>query len=159
MNLKPQQLHRLTTSGTLVSSHCGGNTLAARPHCSVPDSGQPLAASRRNGAGPRGGRHGTTAGATGLGCRSTGHVALTSSPTKAEAARQGGAAEVYLYSDDWAAQLRSTGRVNVAFDVVGTTSMQGFEAVRTSGRAVFYGIGGGFPPADGHVADPDRGRC
>lgn len=73
-------------------------------------------------------------------------IGLTSSPVKAEAARQAGAAEVYLYSDDWAAQLRSAGGVDVAFDAVGTTLKQSFEAVKAGGQVVFYGMAGGDPP-------------
>lgn len=81
-----------------------------------------------------------------LGARMLG---LTSSEAKAEAARAAGAEQVFLYSDDWPAAVRQAtgGRgTEVIFDSVGTTLPQSFEAVRTGGHVVFFGMAGGKPP-------------
>ncbi len=75
-------------------------------------------------------------------------IGLTSSPQKAEAAQRAGAGEVLLYDSAWvSAVLELTGGgVDVAYDAVGRTLMQSFEAVRTGGQVVFYGMAGGDPP-------------
>jgi NADPH2:quinone reductase len=75
-------------------------------------------------------------------------IGLTSSLQKAEAARQAGVDEVLLYDSDWvqAACQISGGGADVAYDSVGRTLMQSFEAVRTGWRVVFYGMAGGDPP-------------
>ncbi|MFN8009880.1 MAG: quinone oxidoreductase [Holophagaceae bacterium] len=75
-------------------------------------------------------------------------IGLTSSAAKAAAAREAGAEAVALYASDWVAEVRawSGGGVDVAYDSVGSTLPQSFEAVRTGGRVVFYGMAGGDPP-------------
>lgn len=84
-------------------------------------------------------------------------LGLTSSPEKAAAVRAAGAEAVALNREDWVAAARefgsSTGRnggagggVDVAYDSVGSTLPQSFEAVRTGGHVVFYGMAGGDPP-------------
>ncbi len=73
-------------------------------------------------------------------------IGLTSSPEKARAAREAGAERALLYAEDWVGALRELGGADVAFDAVGSTLMQSFEAVRTGGRVVFYGMAGGDPP-------------
>ena len=74
-------------------------------------------------------------------------MGLVSSEVKAAAAREAGADRVALYSSDWAAAARewSGGGVDVAYDSVGSTLMTSFEAVRTGGHVVFYGMAGGDP--------------
>lgn len=70
-------------------------------------------------------------------------IGLTSSEEKAEVARKLGAEEVLLYSDNWAEKL--AGKIDVAYDSVGSTLMDSFQAVRDKGTVVFYGMSGGDP--------------
>ena len=70
-------------------------------------------------------------------------IGIVSTPAKAAAAREAGADEVFLTGDDWGAAARG---VDVAYDSVGSTLMQSFQAVRTGGHVVFYGMAGGDPP-------------
>ncbi|MBC1500883.1 quinone oxidoreductase [Listeria weihenstephanensis] len=72
-------------------------------------------------------------------------IGLTSSEEKAEVARKLGAEEVLLYSDNWAEKL--AGKIDVAYDSVGSTLMDSFSAVRDKGTVVFYGMSGGDPIA------------
>jgi NADPH2:quinone reductase len=83
--------------------------------------------------------------ARGLGARVLG---VTSSPEKARAVLEAGAEAVALASADWvaAAQAMAEGGVDVAYDSVGSTLPRSFEAVRTGGHVVFYGMAGGDPP-------------
>jgi NADPH:quinone reductase len=83
--------------------------------------------------------------AKGLGARVLG---LTSSADKARAIMEAGADAVVLYSEDWVGKARelSEDGVDVAYDSVGSTLPQSFEAVRTGGHVVFYGMAGGDPP-------------
>lgn len=75
-------------------------------------------------------------------------LGLTSSPAKARAVLDAGADAVALSDEDWIAAARAlaSGGVDVAYDSVGSTLMRSFEAVRTGGHVVFYGMAGGEPP-------------
>jgi NADPH:quinone reductase len=75
-------------------------------------------------------------------------LGVTSSAAKAQAVLDAGADAVALDSADWVAAAHSLapGGVDVAYDSVGSTLMRSFEAVRTGGHVVFYGMAGGDPP-------------
>lgn len=75
-------------------------------------------------------------------------LGVTSSAAKAAAVREAGADAVVLDSSDWVAAARELGPggVDVAYDSVGITLPRSFEAVRTGGHVVFYGMAGGDPP-------------
>ncbi|HJU83682.1 MAG TPA: quinone oxidoreductase [Holophagaceae bacterium] len=80
-------------------------------------------------------------------------LGLTSSRDKAEMAMAAGADGVALYSGNWvdaAKAFSRTGKgVDVAYDSVGSTLMDSFEAVRHGGHVVFFGMAGGNPaPVD-----------
>jgi NADPH2:quinone reductase len=85
--------------------------------------------------------------AKGLGAHVLG---LTSSADKAGGVLEAGADAVALYSQDWVEKARDlsapAGGVDVAYDSVGATLLRSFEAVRTGGHVVFYGMAGGDPP-------------
>lgn len=86
----------------------------------------------------------------GLGARVLG---LASSEAKERAALEASADAVLPYSPDWprkaCAFSRSGQGVDVAFDSVGSTLRDSFEAVRKGGRVVFFGMAGGNPaPVD-----------
>lgn len=70
-------------------------------------------------------------------------IGLTSSEAKTQAVREAGADEVLLSSADWVSAAKGA---DVAYDSIGSTLMQSFEAVRTGGHVVFYGMAGGDPP-------------
>lgn len=70
-------------------------------------------------------------------------IGLTSTEAKAGAVREAGADEVLLSGGDWVAAVKGA---DVAYDSVGSTLQQSFEAVRTGGCVVFYGMAGGDPP-------------
>jgi NADPH2:quinone reductase len=75
-------------------------------------------------------------------------LGVTSSAAKAQAVLAAGADAVALDTEDWVAAARALadGGVDVAYDSVGSTLMRSFEAVRTGGHVVFYGMAGGDPP-------------
>ncbi len=75
-------------------------------------------------------------------------LGVTSSEAKAPAVLDAGADAVALSDEDWIAAARAlaSGGVDVAYDSVGSTLMRSFEAVRTGGHVVFYGMAGGEPP-------------
>lgn len=75
-------------------------------------------------------------------------LGVTSSAAKAQAVLDAGADAVALDSQDWVAAARdlAAGGVDIAYDSVGSTLMRSFEAVRTGGHVVFYGMAGGDPP-------------
>jgi NADPH:quinone reductase len=75
-------------------------------------------------------------------------IGLTSSNEKAAVAKQNGAAEVFLYSDDWVAKIKEYTQkgIDVVYESVGTTLLQSFETVKETGTVVFYGFAGGNPP-------------
>lgn len=77
-------------------------------------------------------------------------IGVTSSARKRDAALAAGADAVALYAQDWpgAAREFAAGKgVDVAYDAVGSTLLQTFDAVRIGGHVVFYGMAGGDPPA------------
>ena len=77
-------------------------------------------------------------------------IGVTSSARKREAALGAGADAVALYDEDWPAVARqfSGGQgADVAFDAVGSTLLRTFDAVRSGGHVVFYGMADGDPPA------------
>ncbi len=55
--------------------------------------------------------------------------------------------ETATYDEDWVARAQQfgDGGVDVAYDSVGSTLPDSLRAVRTGGRAVFYGMAGGDP--------------
>jgi NADPH2:quinone reductase len=75
-------------------------------------------------------------------------LGVTSSEAKSAAVLAAGADAVALDSQDWVAAARelAPGGVDVAYDSVGITLPRSFEAVRTGGHVVFYGMAGGDPP-------------
>ncbi|MBB6674751.1 quinone oxidoreductase family protein [Cohnella nanjingensis] len=77
-------------------------------------------------------------------------IGLTSSDAKKEAALKAGADVVLLYGEDWTSEAKRIANggagVDVAYDSVGSTLMDSFSAVRTTGTVVFYGMAGGDPP-------------
>ncbi|WP_394843543.1 quinone oxidoreductase [Pendulispora brunnea] len=76
-------------------------------------------------------------------------LGLTSSESKRAAALEAGADQVVLYDENWpeAAKRFAGGGVDVIYDSVGSTLLSSFEAVRTGGHVVFFGMAGGDPPA------------
>lgn len=87
-------------------------------------------------------------------------LGLVSSETKARAVMEARADGVALTTGDWVgtAQRFAPDGVDVAFDGVGTTLNQSFEAVRRGGRVVFYGMAGGDPPLVDPRALMDRSK-
>jgi NADPH:quinone reductase len=75
-------------------------------------------------------------------------LGVTSNAAKRDAVLAVGADAVALDRDDWVAAARAleAGGVDVAYDSVGSSLMRSFEAVRTGGHVVFYGMAGGDPP-------------
>jgi NADPH2:quinone reductase len=75
-------------------------------------------------------------------------LGVTSSETKGRPVLDAGADAVALDSEDWvkAAHDLAPGGVDVAYDSVGITLPRSFDAVRTGGHVVFYGMAGGDPP-------------
>jgi NADPH2:quinone reductase len=75
-------------------------------------------------------------------------LGLTSSADKAKGVLEAGADAAALYSEDWIGKTRELSRngADVAYDSVGSTLLQSFEAVRIGGHVVFYGKAGGDPP-------------
>jgi len=77
-------------------------------------------------------------------------LGLTSTEAKRGAAYAAGADDVLLYGSDWVHGALNWSRdkkgVDVAYDSVGSTLLESFEAVRTKGAVVFYGMSGGNPP-------------
>lgn len=70
-------------------------------------------------------------------------IGLTSSVDKTQAVRDSGADEVLPSDSDWVSAVKGA---DVAYDSIGSTLMQSFDAVRTGGHVVFYGMAGGEPP-------------
>ena len=78
-------------------------------------------------------------------------IGLTSSSEKAKAAAQAGADYVFLYEDNWVEQVKEVTKrgADVSYESVGVTLEKSFEAVKTGGTVVFYGMAGGDPaPVD-----------
>jgi NADPH:quinone reductase len=72
-------------------------------------------------------------------------IGLTSSEEKRKAAIANGCDKVFLYNEDWV-QLCKAESITVAYESVGSTILQSFEAVKERGTVVFYGFAGGSPP-------------
>ncbi|TYS60911.1 quinone oxidoreductase [Sutcliffiella horikoshii] len=79
-------------------------------------------------------------------------IGLTSSKAKAEVAKRAGAKEVVLYDTSWSETVKElTGGkgVDVVYESVGSMLMDSFQATRTGGTVVFFGMAGGDPaPVD-----------
>lgn len=75
-------------------------------------------------------------------------LGLASTDTKARAVMEVGADSVALTTGDWVASAHqfAPGGVDVAYDSIGSTLQQSFEAIRKGGQVVFYGMAGGDPP-------------
>lgn len=78
-----------------------------------------------------------------------GHViGLTSSQDKARVAKKAGADHVFLYESDWVTSVKDVTNgqgVHVVYESVGKTLSDSFEATRTGGAVVFFGMAGGDP--------------
>ncbi len=75
-------------------------------------------------------------------------IGLTSSAEKAAAAKDAGAAKVFLYKDDWKRQVLEETHgngVDVVYESVGSTLQDSFAATRIGGTVVFFGMSGGDP--------------
>lgn len=75
-------------------------------------------------------------------------IGLTSSDEKAAVAKQAGAAHVFLYESDWVNSIKDVTDnigVDVVYESVGQTLMNSFEATKTGGTVVFFGMAGGDP--------------
>jgi NADPH2:quinone reductase len=75
-------------------------------------------------------------------------IGLTSSNNKALVAKRAGADHVFLYDSEWAKSIRdvTNGKgVDVVYESVGQTLLDSFEATRTGGTVVFFGMAGGDP--------------
>ncbi len=78
-------------------------------------------------------------------------IGLTSSAAKSQQILDAGAQAAVRYDEDWVAVARAFGGagVDVVYDSVGATLAHSFEATRTGGHVVFYGMAGGDPaPVD-----------
>ncbi|MCK1995198.1 quinone oxidoreductase [Peribacillus muralis] len=75
-------------------------------------------------------------------------IGLTSSDDKAAVAKKAGAAHVFLYESDWVNSIKDVTNnigVDVVYESVGQTLMNSFEATKTGGTVVFFGMAGGDP--------------
>lgn len=75
-------------------------------------------------------------------------IGLTSSDDKAAVAKQAGASHVFLYESDWVNSVKDVTDnigVDVVYESVGQTLMNSFEATKTGGTVVFFGMAGGDP--------------
>jgi NADPH2:quinone reductase len=74
-------------------------------------------------------------------------IGLTSSPEKAAVSKQNGTDKVFLYSEDWKAQILNfcPNGVDVVYDSIGSTLNDSFEVTKTCGQVVFFGMAGGDP--------------
>lgn len=79
-------------------------------------------------------------------------IGLTSSEGKRQAAKAIGADNMFLYSEDWKAQVKDATNghgVDVVYESVGATLMDSFDVTRVGGTIVFFGMAGGDPaPVD-----------
>ncbi len=82
-------------------------------------------------------------------------IGLTSSTEKAEVCKSIGADFVFLYDTAWCEEVKTVTNnlgVHVAYDSVGSTLAESFQATRTFGTVVFYGMAGGDPdPVDPRI--------
>lgn len=79
-------------------------------------------------------------------------IGLTSSEGKRQAAKAAGADNVFLYTEDWKAQVKDVTNdcgVDVVYESVGATLIDSFDVTRIGGTVVFFGMAGGDPaPVD-----------
>ncbi|KQL52264.1 alcohol dehydrogenase [Heyndrickxia shackletonii] len=79
-------------------------------------------------------------------------IGLTSSEGKRQAAIAAGADNVFLYTEDWKAQVKDVTNdcgVDVVYESVGATLIDSFDVTRIGGTVVFFGMAGGDPaPVD-----------
>ncbi|AFQ11458.1 TPA: quinone oxidoreductase [Bacillus pacificus] len=79
-------------------------------------------------------------------------IGLTSSNEKAKIATLAGADHVFLYTEAWhtkVVEITNGDGVNVVYESVGSTLEESFNATKTGGTVVFYGMAGGNPaPVD-----------
>lgn len=78
-------------------------------------------------------------------------IGLTSSSDKAKVAFEQGADHVFLYNNDWKADVLKIipNGVDVVYDSIGSTLMDSFEITKECGQVVFFGMAGGDPaPVD-----------
>lgn len=78
-------------------------------------------------------------------------IGLTSSPEKAKIAFEQGADDVFLYNEDWKAEIFKVNPkgVDVVYDSIGSTLKDSFEVTKECGQVVFFGMAGGDPePVD-----------
>ncbi|WP_285767477.1 quinone oxidoreductase [Peribacillus sp. SI8-4] len=75
-------------------------------------------------------------------------IGLTSSDDKAAVAKKAGANHVFLYGSDWVKSVKEAtagAGVDVVYESVGQTLLNSFEATKTGGTVVFFGMAGGDP--------------
>ncbi|MCV9927488.1 quinone oxidoreductase [Flavobacterium sp. LS1R49] len=74
-------------------------------------------------------------------------IGLTSSPDKAKIAIEQGADHVFLYNDNWKAEVFKVvpNGADVVYDSIGSTLKDSFEVTQNCGQVVFFGMAGGDP--------------
>ncbi|MFJ8235957.1 quinone oxidoreductase family protein [Ureibacillus sp. NPDC094379] len=75
-------------------------------------------------------------------------LGLTSTVAKSKVAYDVGADSVFLYDEQWVEKVKETTNgagVDVVYDSVGSTLEDSFEATKTGGSVVFFGMSGGDP--------------
>ncbi|WP_409415570.1 quinone oxidoreductase family protein [Flavobacterium sp. PS2] len=78
-------------------------------------------------------------------------IGLTSSSDKAKIAIEQGADHVFLYNDNWKAEVFKVvpNGADVVYDSIGNTLNDSFEVTKDCGQVVFFGMAGGDPePVD-----------
>lgn len=78
-------------------------------------------------------------------------IGLTSSSNKAKIAIEQGADHVFLYNDNWKAEIFKVipNGADVVYDSIGSTLNDSFEVTKNCGQVVFFGMAGGDPePVD-----------
>ncbi|KIC03366.1 alcohol dehydrogenase [Flavobacterium sp. JRM] len=74
-------------------------------------------------------------------------IGLTSSADKAKIAIEQGADHVFLYNDNWKAEVFkvASNGADVVYDSIGSTLNDSFEVTKDCGQVVFFGMAGGDP--------------
>ncbi|OUL63057.1 quinone oxidoreductase [Flavobacterium sp. AJR] len=74
-------------------------------------------------------------------------IGLTSSADKAKIAIEQGADHVFLYNDNWKAEVFKVvpNGADVVYDSIGSTLNDSFEVTKDCGQVVFFGMAGGDP--------------
>jgi NADPH2:quinone reductase len=74
-------------------------------------------------------------------------IGLTSSADKAKIAIEQGADHVFLYNDNWKAEIFKvvSNGADVVYDSIGSTLNDSFEVTKDCGQVVFFGMAGGDP--------------